>query len=473
MGTMGKCCCGDCCLTPELMPFTTVSLIAPTDDCEGGLGGGGDPGGGVGAGVGEGDPDPVTYPTASLIDSGCCYTAEFNLACQEYTEHCGLYASQDVDFAYKLDVYRAKASYLEEPGNHECPCIKVQSFDFTYDGAGKIYWVARYKLKSIMIHVGRINVVCAGSESPICKYYVAATYKFEYCDAILPIQEYVLDTVLTGHYKVDQCSTTETFQQTSSINSCQNLLDADPWGSCPVGEGYNITRIKLFDSLPTGQVSITDADYPPFSVGGSSGCVLQSQSCALNVIDNCIANLPAYNGLPPSTYWFCTPFDATVPPIPPLDTEGCSINAGCPTVETKTGMSGTCEGFVYSAQASCYQLNSTAAVDWPGIDLFYCGSCTIDGVTTKYYTELFSTFLIDPGFPDLCETGECCFEGFDAGLPVGIYNCKEFVTGSLTQEDLSVCRVDILDYTCSIGDLVTYTTGAFCFNLPTVTIQLS
>ena len=464
MGTMGKCCCGDCCLTPELMPFTTVSLIAPTDDCEGGLGGGGDPGGGVGAGVGEGDPDPVTYPTASLIDSGCCYTAEFNLACQEYTEHCGLYASQDVDFAYKTDLYKAKASYLEELGEHECPCIKVQSYDFTYNGAGKFYWAARYKLKSIMIHVGRVNVVCAGSESPACKYYVAATYKFEYCDAILPIQEYVLDTVLTGHYKVDQCSTTETFQQTSSINSCQNLLDADPWGSCPVGEGYNISRIKLFDSLPTGQVSITDADYPPFSVGGSSGCVLQSHPCGLNVIDNCIANLPAYNGPPPSTYWFCTPVGDNTPP---LDTEGCFIDAGCPTIETKTGINPGCQQFVFNEQASCYQYKGLGSVDYPGLDMLLCGYCIIDGVTTKYYSNLFGTLpggAVPP--PDFCETGGCCFLGFEFGQPVGIYNCQEFSTDQN-------CRRDILDYTCSIGDLVTYTTGSFCFNLPTVTIQLS
>jgi hypothetical protein len=48
MGTMGSCCC-DCCLDAEDMPFTSVSLIAPTDDCEGGLGDGLG-GGGVGIG---------------------------------------------------------------------------------------------------------------------------------------------------------------------------------------------------------------------------------------------------------------------------------------------------------------------------------------------------------------------------------------------------------------------------------------
>jgi hypothetical protein len=441
------------------MTLTQVALIAPVDDCEGGLGGGANPGGGVGVGEGEGE----AYPTASFVDSGCCYTAQFTLGCQDYTELCGLYASQDVNFAYKLDVYKAKASYLDEPGEHDCPCIKVQSYNTTFDGTGKIYWVARYKLKSIKIAVGKININCSNSEGSVCKYYVAATYDFEFCDAIVSVLEYTKTRILTGHYKVDQCSTTETFNESSSINSCQNLLDSGPWQTCNASEVYQITRLKLFDSLPTGQLTITDADYPPYSVGGLSGCVLGSQSCGLNVVDNCVGNLPIYDGDPPSTYWFCTPVGDN---LPPLDTEGCSLTPGCPTIEEKEGYTAGCETFEWNEAASCYQFKGIVSVDRPGFDRFYCGFCTIDGVTTKYYSSLFETYVIDPAFPDICETGECCFSEFAFGVPVA-FNCQEFVSG------YSPCRADILDYTCSIGEVQTFTTGAFCFNLPAVTIELS
>lgn len=469
MGTLGVCCCGDCCLTAEEMTLTTVELIAPIDDCEGGLGGGGGPGGGVGAGVGDPDPE-IEYPSASFAPSLCCFTADFNLGCQEYTEHCGLYASQDVNFSYQSDIYKSKASYLDEPGEHDCPCVKIQTREVTYDGTGNIYWAARYKLTQIKIHIGKVNVVCSGSETPVCKYYLAATYQFEFCEVVLPVLEYVLDIVATGHYKVDQCSTTETIQTTSQINSCQDLLDADPWASCNSSTNFRTTRIKLFDTLPTGTISITDADYPPFSVGGSSGCLLQSQPCAINVVDNCVANLPTYNGLPPSTYWFCTPVGDNTPP---LDTEGCFIDGGCPEVEEKSAITIDCEHFEYNAQVGCYELKGWASQEYPGIDLFYCGYCTIDGVTTRYYTELFGTYFTEWLYPDLCDTGACCFDGFDAGFPLPLYNCKEFNTNVLNQEDARTCRADIIDFTCAIGELQTYETGAFCFNLPTVTVRLS
>jgi hypothetical protein len=46
--------------------------------------------------------------------------------------------------------------------------------------------------------------------------------------------------------------------------------------------------------------------------------------------------------------------------------------------------------------------------------------------------------------------------------------CQEFAFAGN-----SLCQVDIVDYTCQIDPVQTYETGAFCYNLPSVTIELT
>jgi hypothetical protein len=62
-------------------------------------------------------------------------------------------------------------------------------------------------------------------------------------------------------------------------------------------------------------------------------------------------------------------------------------------------------------------------------------------------------------------TGQCCLSLEDRNVQ---FACKEF-----SDSDSSFCRVDISNYSCSIRSVQHYTTGAFCYALPTVTIQLS
>ena len=95
MGTLTTCCCG-CCLEPADMPYESVSLIAPADDCEGGLGGGL---GGGGIGIGGGGGETPIYPSASFAQLGCCHIADFALACQSYTENCKFCDAYNAQFS--------------------------------------------------------------------------------------------------------------------------------------------------------------------------------------------------------------------------------------------------------------------------------------------------------------------------------------------------------------------------------------
>lgn len=470
MGTLGTCCC-DCCLEPQEMPYASVKLIAPLDDCEGGLGDGlGGVGQGIGGvGVGGGGEEIPQYPEASFSPLSCCYMATFELACQQYTEHCGLWASQDLDFSYKAEFYKLRPSYLGTPGQGSCDCDLVQTKLVDYDRTDKIYWVARYRLKTIKIHVGKISVQCDGDESPSCKYYVAASYVFEVCEtafgwtggvSIYP--EFTIDYTCTGDYRPGNCSLTSTYQEASTVNNCTDVLNQDPWQFCESSSIKIISRMKLYDSLPTGQISITNADLPPVSCcGNDTNCVVLGSPCALSLVDNCVPNLPTYNGDPMD--YFCQQVVGNNPGPPPYG-DGCQITIECPEIQTKASFDATCEEYVLDAQTGCYELVDRSIVNVPGIDQFTCGYCDTEGGRVHYYLDMYGTFS-DCGAPALCTTGECCF---DEVSPEIQYNCQEFISSGQSQH----CRVDISDYQCTVGNVQTHSTGAFCFNLPTVTIEL-
>ena len=467
MGTLGTCCCG-CCLEPEEMPYTAVQLVAPLDDCEGGLG---DGLGGVGQGIGGGGgPEEPQYPEASFIQGTCCFIADFNLACQQYTEHCGVWASQDLDFSYKAEFYKLKPSYLEEPGAADCKCELVQTKLVDYDRTDKIYWIARYKLKTIRIHVGKINVQCDGDEAPACKYYVAASYIFEVCETALgwtggisQYPQFTIDYTCTGNYRAGECSLTSTYQEASTINNCTDVLNQDPWQFCNQTDIKIISRIKLFDTLPTGQVTITNADLPPVNCcGNETGCVVIGQPCGLELIDNCVPNLPTYNG--DDMDYFCQQVIGNNPGPPPYDDE-CEIVIGCPEIQTKTGIDFPCDEYVFDEASGCYELVERSTKNTPGLDRFTCGYCDTEGGRVYYYLDMYGTFS-DCGIPGLCTTGECCFDEISPEIQ---YNCPEFISSNTFGAH---CRIDITDYVCTIGELQTYSVGSFCFNLPTVTIEL-
>ncbi len=464
MSCFGKCGCG-CCLDLEDMPYTSVSLISPVEDCGGG---GGNPGGGVGAGVGEGEGDPEP-PSASFSQGTCCFIADFNLSCQPYAEHCGLWASQHIEYGYAIDTYKPLASYRETSGAHECSCIKVQTERFDVDRTDKIYWVGRNKLVGLRVHVGKVNVTCTGQEQA-CKFYIAVTYIFETCDYALlwsggvsQWPEFTSSRQCTGHYKDGSCSFTSSFSESSTVNNCTDLLAQDPWGFCNALDRIYISRIKLYDTLPTGQVTITNADLPPVSCcGGSTGCTVSGSPCGLSLVSNCVGNLPMYDG-PPMDY-FCqkaTGPEPVNPPGSPPYPDNCEITIGCPTIKPKEEIQGGCEGYVFHEQSGCYRREFLGTQSYPGFDQLVCGYCDTDAGRIYYVVAAGVAF---PCGQDLCLTGECCI---DLTLQT-TEPCQEFAFAGN-----SLCQVDIVDYTCQIDPVQTYETGAFCYNLPSVTIELT
>lgn len=132
MGCFGKCGC-PCCLTAEEMTISTVSLIAPIDDCEGGLGG---PIEGIGIGGG------LIYPSASFAPSNCCFTAEFDLGCQSYVKNCAVLATLQTDISAKFDYYLRRIPYLAD-GNDSvsCPCELIQSNLVSEQTKHKVWWL--------------------------------------------------------------------------------------------------------------------------------------------------------------------------------------------------------------------------------------------------------------------------------------------------------------------------------------------
>lgn len=458
MGCFGKCAC-PCCLEPEEMPYESVSLIAPLEDCEGGL-----EGGGIGIGGGGVGPGEPVYPSANFNPAGCCYTADFNLACQEYTQNCAVLSTLETNINAKFEYYRRKIPYLAT-GNEEieCPCILIQSNLVSEETIHKRWWLERHKLVGLRVHVGKTLVKCGESE-PVCKFYVAVSYIFEHCEFILGwnnlslFPEFTGTYDCTGVYRDGTCSFSNQFQNSSTINNCTDILANFPLQFCNQFQQKIISRIKLFDALPSGQISITNADLPPVSCcDGQTNCFVLGSPCGLTLIDNCMPNLPQSDE---PFYAFCQGLLG----LPPY-AEGCEINIGCPTVrEIPPPQSLQCaDYYIYHEPTACYTLVGGQAAGSGNIitsTTLSCGYC-IEGEETVYVNT--PAVLIDLCAPGatLCLTGDCCQDDLVSGIQ---YVCQEFYEG--------LCATVISDLECSIGEAQHFSGGAFCFNLPTVTIEL-
>ena len=494
MGTLGTCCCG-CCLEEAEMPYSTVTLISPLDVCEGGLGGEGGGGiGGIGIGGGGGVGEE-SYPSANFVRYGCCYIAEFALACQQQNEFCGVWASQDLDFAYQENIHKLRPSFLQgshPPEDHECTCVLVQQRNVTYHRTEKVYWLHRHKLNKILIHVGKIKTRCNGEESDVCRFYIAASYVYRVCEGVTDLTDYPainIDYSCTGIYRDGYCSYTNSWSEDSEVQNCEDLLaalnDID-WNTvCNGGEDHVISRIKIYDTLPplpSPTVSFTNADLPPISCCDNlSGCIVTQETCGLNLISNCQSNLPEYNG--PEAVFFpeCENHNGPMPPNPsnPPGLE-CFTSEGCPQILYKFyELELTCTGFEQYEENGCFMKVGGAIQQWPGWDIFACGYCTDDtGATTPVYTSMYNTVSAgclggpSPPGPLLCYTVDCCYD-FGSALTYDCPDVLESTSGGVGGVGTSICKIDILNYTCTIGTIEKFTVGAVCFNLPTVTIELS
>jgi hypothetical protein len=321
---------------------------------------------------------------------------------------------------------------------------------------------------ALRVHVGKIRVQCEGGESA-CKFYVAVSYIFEHCEFVLGwdasgvtfYPEFTNTYDCTGVYRDGTCSFSNQFENTSTINDCNDLMAAFPAQYCNESQQKIISRIKLFDTLPTGQISITDADYPPVSCcGGSTGCTITGSPCGLSIIDNCMPNLPQYAE---TLAVFCQRFDAAgEPPY----AEGCEIIVGCPVIRNLPGPESLqCSNyFIYNETVDCFVLVGGQSAGSGNIitsTTLSCGYCVEDGQTNWANVGPILSDLCAPG-ATLCLTGECCQNEL-VNSPQFV--CQEFYEG--------LCATVISDLDCTVGEVQYFTGGAFCFNLPTVTIQLT
>jgi len=466
MSTMGNCCC-DCCLSVEEMPYDSVTLIAPAEDCNGGLDGEGVGVGGGGAGIG--DPED---PSASFVRFGCCEVARFNLNCQEWsTEHCSLYATQEFGVEFSYDDYKIKLSYADEldPETYECPCIHTQTTKVEDLRKYWLYFYERHKLKAIEIKVGKVATKCTGEETPICRFFIAADYIFdvEYCFNNSARNYQRLDVDCTGVYRDGSCSYTNSYIEEFGEDS--DDCPEGPYFPCAFSltREVRISRIKLYDTLPTGQVTITNADLPPVNCcGDEAGCVVTQNPCGLNLVSNCINLLPSYEG----DIYFDNPCS---------DPE--TGEAVCPFVEAKTNISIGTVGYVRAPLigTDCYTTTIVGPFgDWTctdtyaGLDQLLCPGEDINGDPIPFYDSglpgCYATTVTPPALN--CVIVGCDELGGECGYVDP--NTGGIVTAPCGDLGDPICRRDIEDFACNKPSSVTVGNGNVCFTLPTVTIEV-
>lgn len=470
MGTLSQCCC-DCCITPEEMPWTEVTLKAPYEDC-------GPPVIGV-------DPEPPSYPTAQFVRQSCCYVADFPFTCQPWSFNCQLWAHQDFDISFDKSVYGVKAAYASNQSGFDCPCILTQTESTSRYSKDRLFAAARYRLSNIRVHVGKVLVKCDGDAEAACKFYIAATYEFD-VDYGTYLKQYLLTSEeCVGVYRDGFCSTTETYTSESGTNTDTCNIDATYFDSNPsFSDVVRISRIKFYDTLPIVPVSLSDADEPPVSCcGGDAGCEPEISPCGLNIVDNCVA--------------FFT-FDLESGDLSALSNcaqilDDESILVHCPTVEAKQGFTGTTIGFTLDANGcatacvndigegiqSFPSSGYACTKDYPGLDRLYCYSYFVDGEEVRVYFP--STIICNLPY-EFCTVEGCSQQGNDCilldgpdcfGSPFALVDCPDVYPSAFGDNDRKTCRVDISNLSCTKGAVEVNTLNAICFALPTVNLEFA
>ena len=474
-------------MTPEEMPYASVSLIAPLDDCDGGLGGGGDIGG-VGIGGGGGGIGEPTYPSADFVREGCCYVARFNLACQEWSsETCMLYAKQPMSLNFKTDNYRIKVAYPNvsifepDPSQYDCPCIHATTTAYDEDRITRTYAVERSKLKAIEIRVGKVLVQCE-SGSPICRFFIAANYVYDTETAFLPVATgsyYRLQKTCTGVYRVNNCTFNDV--ETETYGDVSDGCPAGPYfpAAFAVASVFTLSRLKLYATLPplpAADITITATDKPPFSCCGDSvGCQLMQQPCGLNPVD-CLQVIGPWDGSPlvptPGELPFCFDLDEFEP--------------FCPIIVDKTEFVGTSPAFLKDGPCSSTCEGSSdfyCTETYPGFDDLVC-TTELDPLGNYVYPVLVGS-PVDDCPPPITPPGEGCTVdgcgdfGGNCGYLDSTQNCDAYIFDGgniLTAPcpDLwGYCRRDIYDLTCEYGTVTSYGAFNLCPSIPSVTLRLA
>lgn len=452
MGTLSQCCC-DCCITPEEMPWTEVTLKAPLQSCEPGF-----------------DPENPTYLTEQFERQGCCYVAVFDIGCFEETEVCQLWVKRSYNFEYDALFYRTQSDYIDPPdplnpvNETDCPCIPFQSKHVEFNGKARVWWWASYDHVIVRVTVGKALTQCDGDAEPICRYFIAATYEYTIREKISPPYYYTKkDISCTGVYRDGICSYTNAWTIEDGVDSdtCP-IEDNASWGFGTM-DRWRFSRVKFYDTLPTGPISFTDADsLPRPCCGGETNCTFAQVPCGLNntgVAEKCLPQLPQFVG----------EFDPVCYDTP----DGSNFNGfgdawGCPTLVTdKEPVTVFTESYYVYGPCEFVRVDNTpnCLQDYPGNDYF-----TLEDVSDGFVITMCGTLNSyclggdDPPFEELCEkegTTGCCFRTSPTGLQAE--NCLDLRDS---------CQLDITNYSCSIVT-THYTAGNICLPVPTVTLEFA
>jgi hypothetical protein len=457
------------------MPWETVTLKAPYEDCETG-------GGGVG--IGEGEGDPPTYPSATFERRSCCYVAEFDFGCQPWIFDCHLWVKQNFSTSYSIAEYDIKTAYASSLPATECPCIQTQDTDYTNTQIVRLFAINRRKLKKITVSVGKVLVKCAGDTEATCKYYVASTWEFDANAAaygglgIVTDSSYNSTTIsCTGVYRQGFCSYTDTTTTTSGTisDACPESVDADWFDDNPsIFYQFKVSRIKLYDALPTTPVSITDADEPPVSCcGGETGCELEIDPCGLNLVDNCYKPLANWSDQNLNPLLFCQTFD-----------ENGNLIIECPTILSKEGLTIKSQAYkVDGSGCSSTCIGDTSYLcedDYPGVDRLICGyTLDEDGNSVPVEYPLATGSCGDPY--EFCTVEGCASAGGDCyvytapncNIAPALEDCPDLARRKSAGGGNDTCQRDITDLVCTIGEPVVNNDWEICFTLPTVTLEFA
>jgi hypothetical protein len=336
------------------------------------------------------------------------------------------------------------------------------------NGKIRIFYLAEYELIRLRITVGKALTKCDEDAEPVCRFFVATTYYYSILEDIsAPYVFTSFDISCTGVYRDGICSYTNawTVEDGTDSDNCPDGLVIDP-STAELDIG-SFTRIKFYDTLPTGEVSLTNADSLPNSCcTGKTNCTFVVVPCGLSdtaASDRCLPALPQFDGQ----------FDDLCAGGTTEDGRNGIFgdSVGCPSVapdkraivvQTQAYFDdGPCN-FVQDAQMvpGCFE-------EYPGFDYFVYDDppCSLCDFTLCGTLSPFCLGGDDPPLQELCEvegsTG-CCFRVLPGGGLLA-QNCIDL------QGD---CQRDINDFVCSITT-DHFTAGDVCFPVPTVTLEFA
>jgi hypothetical protein len=466
----GCTCCGECCMQPEDMPWTKFVLKNTLAGCT--TGGGYSP------------------PEAEFLKIGCCYQASMNVDCSsEYL--CQVYAKQTATVSMTLDFYRAKIPYVFPGDTAECQCILTQRHEGERTITAESRFFHRRKLTRIDVTVGKTNYDC-GTGSPVCKYYIAINYWYDTSEFMtdLCLPAYSQSTIsCTGLYRDGTCSYTNTFDSSFGSEDCNDLLADGNFDAVGTPGLLIIGRVKYYDSLPTGDVTITNSDV-------ASECSFPN--CETANDPSCFPAFPEYDG--PSPRFFalatsaCSCFVGCIPYTDIFETpnlEACYIEEECPTVVHGAAVTYTVPIFdctTVDGNTCCVANGNTCEVSGSEADKFsgcYYIRNKITGEVLfeplRSYTDIIPGMNFCPPPEDPVSAG-CFNESVNSNCD-GTNKCKDCRTlpctyvfcpdlsGSVeTIDRFKYCKEEVTDFSCEIGPLEKFTAGNFCVTTPSTTL---